>query len=247
MNTVEFGKENRQVIILLHGGGLSWWNYRDVSALLSAQYHVVIPLLDGHAGSGCAFTTIQDTAEKLKKIIEENYGGKVLAIGGLSLGAQILTELLSISSDICQYALIESALVIPMKLTNLLVGPMVSISYGLIQKRWFSKIQFQQLHMSPNLFEEYYRDTCKISQKDMTAFLKSNSSYALKHSLTDTSAKVLIAVGEKEMPIMKRSARMIYHSLPDSQIQILTGFRHGDLSINHPEEYVKLLKSVMRE
>ncbi len=245
MNTVEFGKENSQIIILLHGGGLSWWNYREAASLLSVQYHVVIPLLDGHAGSCCTFTTIEDTTEKLKKFIEAVYGGKVFAIGGLSLGGQVLTQLLSIAPDICQYAVIESALVIPMKLTHLLVSPMVSMSYGLIQKRWFSKIQFQQLHMRTDLFEEYYRDTCKISKKDMTAFLKSNSSYALKDSFANTSAKVLIAVGEKEMPIMKQSASMIHHALPSSQLHILPGFQHGDLSINHPEEYVKLLKSVM--
>ena len=245
MNTVEFGKENSQVIILLHGGGLSWWNYREVSSLLSAQYHVVIPLLCGHAGSCCSFTTIEETAEKLKKFIEDNYGGKVLAIGGLSLGGQILTQLMSIAPKICQYAVIESALVIPMKLTNLLVGPMSAMSYGLIQKRWFSKIQFQQLHMPADLFEEYYQDTCRISKKDMTAILKSNSSYTLKPSLADTSAKVLITVGEKEIPIMKRSADRIHHFLPDSQLHILPGFQHGDLSMHHPEDYVNLLKSVM--
>ena len=247
MNIVEFGKENSRIIILLHGGGLSWWNYREVSALLSSEYHVVIPLLDGHSGSCCPFTTIADTAENLKQFIETHYGGKVFAIGGLSLGGQILTELLSVAPNICQYAMVESTLVIPMKLTNLLVGPMVSMSYGLIQKRWFAKIQFQQLHMRPDLFEEYYRDTCKISKKDMTAFLKSNSSYALKDSFANTSAKVLIAVGEKEMPIMRRSADRIHHVLPGSQLHILSGFQHGDLSINHPEEYVRLLKSVMGE
>ena len=247
MNTVEFGKENRQVIILLHGGGLSWWNYREVSSLLSARYHVVIPLLDGHAGSGCAFTSIEDAAEKLKKFIEVNYGGKVLAIGGLSLGGQILTQLLSAAPDICQYAVLESALVIPMKLTGLLVGPMVSVSYGLMQRRWFAKLQFQQLHMHPDLFEEYYRDTCKISKKDLTALLKSNSLYHLKHSLADTSAKVLIVAGAKEMPIMRRSADRLHQALPDSQLHILPGLQHGELSMKHPADYVKLLKSVMEE
>ena len=245
MNIVEFGKENSQIIILLHGGGLSWWNYREAAALLSSEYHVVIPLLDGHAGSNFPFESIETAAEHIHTLITQNYGGKVLAIGGLSLGGQILTELLSIAPDICKFAVIESALVIPMKLTNQLVSPMVSMSYGPIQKRWFSKIQFQQLHMPAVLFEEYYRDTCKISKKDMTTFLKSNSSYNLKDSFANTSAKVLIAVGEKEMPIMKQSANMLHHALQGSQLHILHGFQHGDLSINHPEEYMKLLKSVM--
>jgi len=28
MKTVEFGKQHNDVIMLLHGGGLSWWNYK---------------------------------------------------------------------------------------------------------------------------------------------------------------------------------------------------------------------------
>ena len=36
--------------VLLHGGGLSWWNYRAVADLLAANgYRVVLPVLDGHA------------------------------------------------------------------------------------------------------------------------------------------------------------------------------------------------------
>lgn len=50
LNYVEYGKENSDVIILLHGGGLSWWNYKEVAERLQTDYHVVLPILDGHAG-----------------------------------------------------------------------------------------------------------------------------------------------------------------------------------------------------
>lgn len=43
MKTVEFGKENIDVIILLHGGGLSWWNYTETAELLKNRFHIVIP------------------------------------------------------------------------------------------------------------------------------------------------------------------------------------------------------------
>ena len=31
---VEYGAHNSQTIILLHGGGLSWWNYREVAQMI---------------------------------------------------------------------------------------------------------------------------------------------------------------------------------------------------------------------
>ena len=55
---IEFGQHNTDVIMLLHGGGLSWWNYRKVAKLLEKDYHVILPVLDGHAGSQTPFTTI---------------------------------------------------------------------------------------------------------------------------------------------------------------------------------------------
>ena len=37
MKTVEFGKQNNEVIMLLHGGGWSGWNYKAEAELLKDQ------------------------------------------------------------------------------------------------------------------------------------------------------------------------------------------------------------------
>ncbi|MEG1947939.1 MAG: alpha/beta hydrolase, partial [Lachnospiraceae bacterium] len=108
MKIIEYGEENSEVIMLLHGGGLSWWNYRDEANLLKENYHVVLPVLDGHAGSDTPFTTIEDNAKELISYIDENFDGTILAIGGLSLGGQVLVEMLSQRSNICRFAIIES-------------------------------------------------------------------------------------------------------------------------------------------
>ena len=47
----EFGDKDRPVVMLLHGGGLNWWNYREQAELLAPRFHVIMPILDGHAGS----------------------------------------------------------------------------------------------------------------------------------------------------------------------------------------------------
>lgn len=52
MTVLEFGKQNQATVLLLHGGGLSWWNYREVAKLLEKDCHVILPVLDGHGGSG---------------------------------------------------------------------------------------------------------------------------------------------------------------------------------------------------
>ena len=104
MRYVKYGNQNPETIILLHGGGLSWWNYRDAAQYLSEQYHVVLPILDGHAESDAPFTSIEENAARIIAHIIEHFGRKVLAVGGLSLGGQIAVEMLTQRPDICSFA-----------------------------------------------------------------------------------------------------------------------------------------------
>ena len=143
----EYGTKKDETIMLLHGGGLSWWNYRDEAEQLQQDYRVILPILDGHAGSDRVFTTIEDNAADIISFIDRELGGSVLLLGGLSLGAQIVLEMLSQREDICRYAIVESASVIPSKLTNALITPVFGSSYGLIKNRSFAKLQFRSLHM----------------------------------------------------------------------------------------------------
>ena len=210
---IEFGQQNPDVVMLLHGGGLSWWNYREVAARLGSKYHVVLPVLDGHADSDAPFTTIEANANRLISDIDTRFGGHILAIGGLSLGGQIAVEMLSQRPDICRYALIESALLRPMKLTHALIGPTFGMSYGLIKQKWFAKLQADYLGIPKALFDDYYRDTCAISKADMIAFLKANSSYTIKPSLSETAAKVKIVAGSREQKNIRDSAKMLHKAI----------------------------------
>ena len=245
MRYVEYGTQNHDTVILLHGGGLSWWNYRDVTQLLSDRFHVVLPILDGHADSDAPFNSIEDTAAKIISHIDEHFGGKVLAVGGLSLGGQIAVEMLTQRSDICRFALLESAFVKPSKLTHTLIKPTFGMSYGLIKQKWFAKLQAAYLGIPRKLFDDYYRDTCAITKADMIAFLKANCAYSIKPALRDTQAKVHIVFGSKEQSSIRTSGKQLNHTIPDSTLEVLPGYRHGDLSLNHPEQYSQMLLTLI--
>lgn len=245
MRYVEYGNQNPETVILLHGGGLSWWNYRDVAQLLSDRFHVVLPILDGHADCDAPFTSIEDNAARIIAHIDEHFGGKVLAIGGLSLGGQIAVEILTQRSDICRFALFESTLVKPLILTHALIKPTFGMSYGLIRQKWFAKMQAAYLGIPQKLFDDYYRDTCKITKEDMIAFLESNSAYSIKPALRDTQAKVHIVFGCKEQSSIRTSGKLLNHTIRGSTLQILPGYNHGDLSLNHPQAYAQMLLTLI--
>ena len=246
MNYIEYGEEHNEVIIFLHGGGLSWWNYREVAEQLLSDYHIILPILDGHANSDSDFTSIEDNAIEIIKFIDERFNGSVLLIGGLSLGGQILLEILSKRSNICQFAFIESALTIPSKFTYAMIKPTFSSCYGLIKHKWFSKLQFKSLKIKHELFEDYFRDTCAISKSNMIAFLEENTMYCIKSSITDCSAKVHVFVGERESKVMHKSAKIIQDNIKGSVLQVIPQMYHGEFSINRAGDYVEEVLNIIR-
>jgi pimeloyl-ACP methyl ester carboxylesterase len=236
---------NKQLptIVLLHGGGLSSWSINSIIEQLQSEFHVVTPIIDGHGEDGGEeFISIEDSASKLIEYIDTNCNGKVYAIGGLSIGAQIAVEVLSKRVDIAEYAILESALVYPIKGTAAMTVPTYKLFYGLVKRRWFSKLQAKSLCVPAVMFEQYYQDSLKMSKQSLINITLSNGNYTLKSSIANTKSNVLIIVGEKEIGIMKKSAKRLHEAIKDNELYIATAMKHGELSLVYPEKYIELVK-----
>ena len=242
MRVTEYGAEHPETVVLLHGGGLSWWNYRREAELLREDFHVVLPVLDGHAGSDRPFTSIEDNARELVEWIDVHCGGRVALIGGLSLGGQVLLEALSRRGDLCRCALVESAAVIPDRLTHALIAPAFGSSYGLIRQQWFARLQARSLRIGHELFGDYYRDTCRIAKADMIAFLRASTAYALPESLSRCGAAVRVVIGGRERREIKRSAELLAQQVPGCGVTVLPGLHHGEFSLSRPQEYAAAVR-----
>lgn len=240
----EFGDKKKPIIILLHGGGLSWWSLKPQIEALQKDYFVVAPIIDGHGDDWKnTFISISKSAESIISYIEDNYNGRVFAICGLSIGAQIAVEMLSQKSDITEYAVIESALVCPMKLAVKFTVPMYNICYGLIKKRWFAKLQAKTLNIPEELFETYYLDSSHMSKESLINITTSNGTYSISKRLYNTKAKVLILVGEKELSAMKKSAELLHNTIKGSSLKIIENGSHGEISLMHTNRYIDILKN----
>lgn len=241
----ETANKELPTIILLHGGGLSDWSWQYVVQALQLDFHLVTPVIEGHGEDGHEeFISIQYSATKLIDYIDTYYNGKVFAICGLSIGAQIVTEVLSKREAIAEYAVIESALVYPIKGINTLVVPSYKLFYGLVQKRWFAKLQAKSLCVPDHMFEVYYNDSLKMTRESLINMTLSNGNYTLQPSISNTKAKVLIIVGSKEVSIMKKSAYKLHESIKGSELLIAPHMKHGELSLVHTEKYIELIKAL---
>lgn len=239
----EFGNKNMPVIIFIHGGGLSWWSLKPQIEALQNDYYIVTPIIDGHGDDwNNNFVSIKNSAEQVINYIKENFNGKVFAICGLSIGAQIVVEVISKEYDITENAVIESALVYSMKMAVTLTVPIYSVCYGLIKKRWYARLQAKILNITDELFETYYEDSSRMTKETLINIAKSNGDYSISSILCKTKAKTLILVGGKELPIMKKSAKLLHNTIEGSFFEVITNRGHGEFSLIHPDKYIDLLQ-----
>ena len=94
--------------------GNSWWNYLRQARLLSDKYHVILPVLDGHGEEyQKEYVSTEQSAQEILEYIKDQCDGHVFALGGVSLGGQIVMELLSLNAHIADKAIIDGSLCIP--------------------------------------------------------------------------------------------------------------------------------------
>ncbi len=152
----EKGNLDAPLLVFLHGGGVSSWMWDKQVQYFSNHYHCNVPDLPDHGLSKEIPFSIENSAAQAIDLIREKAQGKKVIITGFSLGAQVVIKLLSMSSDLVDYAVINSALVRPMSFAQFVIKPTVKLTMSLAKKRWFAKLQAKQLYIGEDDFETYF-------------------------------------------------------------------------------------------
>lgn len=112
-------QKNKPVYMYIHVECLSAFSFQEEIRELKKDYTLIVPVLDGHGSEAQKpFISIQQCAEELLTYLQEYYNGHIQVLSGFSLGAQIAVSMLSMKPDLCEYAMIESAMMQPIKLQS---------------------------------------------------------------------------------------------------------------------------------
>ena len=90
-----FGKKGAPTLMLIPGLGVSYEIFIPLIRLLEDRFHIIAVQVDGFTlGRRTEFTSVKDQAIQTINYIKENFGGSVDVAYGVSLGVQILSQMM---------------------------------------------------------------------------------------------------------------------------------------------------------
>jgi len=241
----EYGDKDRPMLVFLHGGGVSGWMWNKQIEHFS-DYYCVVPDLPEHGRSQSDVFAMESCAESVLELIDALAGDQPVIVVGFSLGAQVLVEMLSRRPERIDYAMINSALVVPQLQMVKWLAPAIKLMFPLVRNRTFAKLQAKTLYVSEADFERYFEESKKMTQEGLIRVLTENMSYQVPASFSQADTRILVTVGEKEKGLMQQSARSLVASNRYSVGVVLQQIGHG-ISLAEPARFNQMLRAWIEE
>ena len=90
MTIHEFGKENKETILLIHPSVVKWDYFENVIPLLQKNYHLLVPALPGYDfDNDSDFTSVEQIASELNTWLKKEGYPELYAVYGCSMGGSI--------------------------------------------------------------------------------------------------------------------------------------------------------------
>ncbi len=248
----ETGTANMPTVVFLHGGGGAGWMWQPQLDALSNEFHCLVPDLPGHGRSTTksAFT-IQEAAVQVAALIQQQaHGGKAVVVG-LSLGAQVVVQLLATAPTCVESAIISSALLHS-------VGPKWLYSLSMLRwtywlgvtpfknMAWYTRLNMRSAAGIPDAyFAQFNADYQNMTADIFAHITHENMHFRLPTGLDNATMPVLVVVGKREYGIMQQSARELAAALPNARSIMVevgrTTAENHNWNLNNPDLFTHMV------
>lgn len=205
--------------------------------------------MDGHGEEyEIPYVSTEATVDKLMDYVNKECDGKLFALCGVSLGGQIVIEMLSRKADLTEKAIIDGSVCYPTPWikqyciwSTKIMGPfMYGKKASKLLLAQMDKMLPEKMHYPQEIKDYYIEDMPWLPRQTLYTMYKTYMNYNLKESLRDTKAEIMYWYGEKEMKCVKKSAKLFQEYVPSCKIYEAKGYNHGYLAIYLPDEWLEL-------
>ena len=250
MTIHEFGKENDNVIVLIHPSAVMWDYFEYVIPLMEKRYHLVIPALPGYDKEMPGdFTSIEEIAAELADwLLSHNYSD-ISCIYGCSMGGSVVIRFLADNRVKVHSAVVDGGITpyqLPWIVTRLIaVRDFLMVSMGKagglkILEKAFSTDDYSEEDL------KYVSGVLKLmSYKTIWRTFESCNNYRMPDPVRTDCDNIEYWFADHEQKDRKWDIAYVRTNLPQTKFLRFGDVGHGGLAPLQPKRLAKGLERMM--
>lgn len=252
MTIHEFGKENEQVIVLVHPSIVMWDYFKYVYPLMEKKYHLIIPAIPGYdPDEKSDFTSVEEISAELEDCLIKNNLNNVACLYGCSMGGSIVMRMLADNNVNIRSAVIDGG-IMPYQLPWVITRVIAIKDFLLIYTGKIGGVKLLEKAFSTDeLTNEDVQYAAKvlrmISAKTIWRTFESCNNYRMPEDINSNCRHIEYWVAEKEMKDRTADVAYIKRVFPHTIFRKVKNMGHGGLAPFDPQLFVRGIERAIKE
>lgn len=235
----EVGPADAPSIVFLHGGGLSGRMWGPQLDRLS-EYHCIVPDLPEQGRSAhIAPFSLDDAAERVAELIKARSSRGRAHVVGLSLGGAVALTALRRSPELVERVVVSGTAAGLGRALGAISKASAGL-YRLLKEETLVALSIKQFGIPPQHHGMFREDMLLGMKED---FVRNYTDALMAMRLpTETTAAVLVAVGQRETWAAKQAARKLVTTIPGARGVVAPRAGHV-WNLEHPDLFTDMVRA----
>ena len=251
MTIHEFGKENNNIIVLIHPSLVMWDYFEYVIPLLQDRYHLVVPALPGYdTNQPGDFSSVEEIAAELANWLLANNHKEAACIYGCSMGGSIVARFLA-DGRISVCSAVMDGGITPYQLPRIITRLIAVRDYLMVAMGKLGGIKLLEKAFTSDKYSEndlrYIEKVLKfMSPKTIWRTFESCNNYEMPEEIRTDCPRIEYWYAKSEEKDRKWDINYIKEQVPTTVFRRFESVGHGGLAALKPELLASELEHSIR-
>ena len=246
MNIHEFGRENKETIILIHPSIVKWDYFEYVIPFLEKRYRLVIPALPGYdPDEKSDFSSVEQIATELNEWVGANGFKDIYAVYGCSMGGSIAL-MFSLGQRVPVKHCVMEGGITPYRMPKFFTRFIALKDYLMMMTGRAGGIKLLEKAFAMDEYSEedleYAADVLRhCSRKTLWRTFDSCNNYRVPSPVPEICTHIHYWYAEGEEKERKLDIRYMKDVFPETEFEMLPSLGHAGLALKKPELFASMM------
>ncbi|MDO5549204.1 MAG: alpha/beta hydrolase [Eubacteriales bacterium] len=249
MNIHEFGKENENIILLIHPSLVKWDYFEYIIPILEKNYHLIVPALPGYDfEEDSDFTSVEEIASEIGQWLKNNGYTHLYAVYGCSMGGSIAL-MVAITQDIRIEHCVMDGGITPYQLPWVLTRVIAFRDYAMVMMARLGGIKILEKAFSTDDYSkedlQYVADVLRhSSRKTIWRTFDSCNNYKVPDTIPAHLSKIHYWYAAGEEKERDWDIKYMKKNFSQTEFKVIPNLGHGGLVLVKPKLFAEMMENL---